>query len=165
MRHLLYILPALAVLAAACSGKHYPDAGSSAPAAEQAAWIASEDNPEEAASRIVVWLQSADTADRLFSRQLVSRVLFYYDSIGATDSARRFADAFYARCGELDADSQAALLLAMDDPGKLGALLARPPRNEELVAAVESRLAGNEPALEAFKNQYQKYKKYYDKLK
>lgn len=129
-----------------------------------AAALVNGQGPEAAAVEVVGWLQSADTSRREFAKGMVERVLFFYDSIGATDSAARFVSSFDNLSASLSLDGRAHLLLMLNTPGKAGAILARNPQREPLAMKVDSVLASNPAALEAYRQSYEKYKSQYNKL-
>ncbi|MDE6264038.1 MAG: hypothetical protein K2M11_02720 [Paramuribaculum sp.] len=147
MRNLLYIATIIAVFSScgrAVSSDVSPD--------EQAKILAEEYSPEKAARKIIDWLEDGDTADREFSRTLSANILMYYDTIGATDSARRFITAFDSISARLSPRKQAHLLLMMNTPGKVASMIARQLDNAPLIIELEEILKDNDAAASEFTN-------------
>ncbi len=147
MRKLLYIATFIAVFSS-CGRSVTAD---EAPE-EQAKILAEEYSPEKAARKIIDWLEDGDTADREFSRNLSANILMYYDTIGATDSARRFITAFDSISARLSPRKQAHILLMLNAPGKVASMIARQPDNAPLVKEVEEILKNNDAAASEFSN-------------
>lgn len=125
----------------------------------QAQTLTTQTEPEEIAHTLVMWLADTDTTNRRFARILSMRILDYYDSIGHSDSASRFVTTFDVQRKRLSADKHAHLMLVLTSPATLATHLVRSKASKELIDATIRQLEDNRPALETFRNTYEKTSK------
>ncbi|MDE6459553.1 MAG: hypothetical protein K2K52_01795 [Paramuribaculum sp.] len=120
------------------------------PPQQQAVALAQSNTPEKAASSLINWLVSADTADREFSRTLSANILLFSYKIGSPESERIVVTAFDSISERLSAAKRAHIILALNSPSKAASIVARKKSDEQLINEMKLLLEGDSVQLEQF---------------